>query len=170
MGMPKSEEFWRLSGRTANKAQNRNWRRAKAAWFGVDIGQPGRVPRFRTKRRFRGPRSTRSWIELGPELSRHTADLMESVAPALTEAFDDEMAPFATSVLNGLQELSGLAESSVQLTYQTDGRGTFKAQVKIAAPYALYIPGSPGNKLVFNKANALARRIRDRALDELAEV
>ncbi len=171
MGMPKSERYWRWAAVHAQRPKHKKWRFAKAAYFGVDIGKHGSGETFRTSRRFRKPNRSQDWVTLGPELSRISADLMEAVAPALTEAFDDVMAEWAGEVaVLWPQHRSGMSGASIRLNYIVRDKNTFVAQLWIVAPYAQTIIGGPAHKLVWSKVEKNARKIRDRALNELVKV
>jgi len=84
--------------------------------------------------------------------------LLAKLAPALTEAFDRELGAAANNALYNWPVSSGLSKSSIFLGYRASDV-EFVGTIGNAAPYAIYIKGSPWNKLIRQPAKQAASNI-----------
>lgn len=171
--MPKSEAFWRNTGQWARAAaadeQTGGWFRAKRQALDIETDQQGRAPRWRPRTREPRPPLNRGAIRVPPQLSRDIGELMGSLAPSLTKAFDDHLAPLAGEVWAFWPVQSRLSKAAVSLEYGIRGAGrTFIGTIRLRAPYSLVIKGGPARKLLISKQNDVVRRIAADALDDLA--
>ena len=85
--------------------------------------------------------------------------LITRVVPALTEVFDREMGAAANNALFAWPVSSGYSKAAITLGYSTVGDTEFVASIGNAAPYAIYIKGSPWNKLIRQPAKQAATNI-----------
>ena len=84
--------------------------------------------------------------------------LLTKLAPELTAAFDRELGGVANNALNNWPVSSGLSKASIFLGY-TASDIEFIGTIGNAAPYAIYIKGSPWNKLIRAPAKQAASNI-----------
>lgn len=176
-GMPHSERFWTVTDAWTREAvehpRTGAWMRARAKFFRVDLGQRrGTTP---GTWRPRGPRVPKvhnggKLITVPPEISLLVGELMEVVAPALQSTFDKHLAGLATEVWAVWPTTSNLSRASVALEYRVEAAGTrFIGSIRVDAPYAQYIKGGPGTKLLFQPAEWVTHRMSVEAADELAQ-
>jgi hypothetical protein len=85
--------------------------------------------------------------------------LLTRIAPALTEAYDRELGTVANNALNGWPVSSGYSKSAITLGYANAGEFEFVGSVGNQAPYAIFIKGSPWNKLIRQPAKQAASNI-----------
>jgi hypothetical protein len=85
--------------------------------------------------------------------------LLTRIAPALTEAYDRELGTVANNALNGWPVSSGYSKSAITLGYANAGEFEFIGSVGNQAPYAIFIKGSPWNKLIRQPTKQAASNI-----------
>lgn len=85
--------------------------------------------------------------------------LLAKIAPALTEAFDRELGNVANAALAAWPVSSGYSKSGIFLGYRTVGDLEFIGTVGNAAPYAIFIKGSPWNRLIRQPTRQAASNI-----------
>lgn len=172
--MPNSERFWRNTRNAVDKAESDPktgpWMKAKRDALKVETTQPSRAPRWRPRNARELRRShTTGAIRVDPALSRDVGQLMGAMAPKLTKAFDDHLAPLAGEVWAFWPVQSALSKSAVSLEYGiSDGGRTFWGSIKLRAPYSLVIKGGPATTLLRRKERDVVTRIATAAIDELA--
>ena len=89
----------------------------------------------------------RAVVRPDPGIERGVADLISSVAPALADAFDGELAPVMRRAFDQWPVRSGLSKTLLNLGF-AQGDAVFAAKLQSLAPYTIYIKGAPQIRLI----------------------
>ncbi len=111
--------------------------------FSSDRRQVSRRASFRSRVRVGRPRPGRGLIRVDPELNDLVRDFMEQAAPAVANAFNRHLVPFAERTFQAWPVKSGLSKSLLSLSFRPDAKNqAFAGEITNAAPYAGFIrPG-----------------------------
>lgn len=98
-------------------------------------------------------------VAVDPALREAILRKIDSLAPAMAEAFDSALAPMMFKAWREWPVRSGLSKSLLNLEYYQVGDASFAARVGCAAPYTVFIKNSPAIRLIQLPASTAAAAI-----------
>lgn len=109
-------------------------------------------------------------IQVDPALTQKVIELMESVAPAMADAFNRHLVPVADNAFNQWPVLSGFSKSLLGLEFIVSPDGlSFTGAITNRAPYSLFIrsPLQVVRGLVWDPGAIAADRIAEDAAEAI---
>lgn len=100
-----------------------------------------------------------SVIKASSDFDREAARLIEETAPALAEAFDQELSNIASNAWREWPKQSGYSRSQIRVQVLQAAPTIFLGRVESAAPYTSFIKGNPARVLLLDHGNLAAERI-----------
>jgi len=124
------------------------------------------IAEVRTKWQTRGayylrkrPGLQKAAFSVSQELDQDVAKLIEATAPALAEAYDQELSNIATYAWREWPKQSGYSRSQIRVGVAQLGPTSFNGSVESAAPYTTFIKGNPARVLLQEHGKSAAERI-----------